>query len=171
MKKLVTTKFRNSLATVFPRMFEYNCCAKGTHEKFLQYALFSPYRSQTTGAVLFDQETVARIVGKEALLTNNHFVSGPYLGHLINELNGEVVINTSSCIYTHVGEDKDLIHSGKVATLYTDHLGRDFHPGLFATAGELNEYEKIVKGRLVMDANPDRLIKIAPGLCRQVNFS
>ena len=171
MKKLVTTKFRNSLATVFPRMFEYNCCAKGTHEKFLQYALFSPYRSQTTGAVLFDQETVARIVGKEALLTNNHFVSGPYLGHLISELNGEVVLDTSSCIYTPKTEDKDLIHSGKVATLYTDHLGRDFHPGLFATAGELNEYEKIVKGRLVTDMNPDRLIKIEQGMCRQVNFS
>ena len=100
MKKLVTTKFRNSLATVFPRMFEYNCCAKGTHEKFLQYALFSPYRSQTTGAVLFDQETVARIVGKETLVKNGHFVSGPYLGHLISELNGEVVLDTSSCIYT-----------------------------------------------------------------------
>ena len=171
MKKLVTTKFRNSLATVFPRMFEYNCCAKGTHEKFLQYALFSPYRSQTTGAVLFDQETVARIVGKETLVKNGNFVSGPYLGHLINELNGEVVLDNSSCIYTCSSEDKDLIHSGKVATLYTDHLGRDFHPGLFATAGELNEFEKIVKGRLVMDANPDRLIKIAPGLCRQVNFS
>lgn len=111
MKKLVTTKFRNSLATVFPRMFEYNCCAKGTHEKFLQYALFSPYRSQTTGAVLFDRETVARIMGKEALLTNNEFVSGPYLGHLINELNGEEVVDTSSCIYIGKTEDKDLIHS------------------------------------------------------------
>ena len=86
--------------------------------------MFSPYRSQTTGAVLFDQETVARIVGKETLVKNGHFVSGPYLGHLISELNGEVVLDTSSCIYTRSSEDKDLIHSGKVATLYTDHLGR-----------------------------------------------
>lgn len=171
MKKLVTPNFRNKLASIFPQMFEYNCCAKGTHEKFLQYALFSPYKSVSTGAVLFDQETVARIMGKETLVKNGHFVSGPYLGHLISELNGEVAINTSSCIYTQVGEDKHLIHSGKIAELYRDHLGRDFHPGLFATAGELNEFEKIVKGRLVMDANPDRLIKIAPGLCRQVNFS
>ena len=171
MKKLVTPNFRNKLASIFPQMFEYNCCAKGTHEKFLQYALFSPYKSVTTGAVLFDQETVARIVGKETLVKNGNFVSGPYLGHLISELNGEVVLDTSSCIYTCSSEDKDLIHSGKVATLYTDHLGRDFHPGLFATAGELNEYEKIVKGRLVTDMNPDRLIKIEQGMCRQVNFS
>ena len=171
MKKLVTPNFRNKLASIFPQMFEYNCCAKGTHEKFLQYALFSPYKSVTTGAVLFDQETVARIVGKETLVKNGNFVSGPYLGHLISELNGEVVLDTSSCIYTCKTEDKDLIHSGKVATLYTDHLGRDFHPGLFATAGELNEYEKIVKGRLVTDMNPDRLIKIEQGMCRQVNFS
>ena len=172
MKKLVTPNFRNKLASIFPQMFEYNCCAKGTHEKFLQYALFSPYKSVTTGAVLFDQETVARIVGKEASVKNGNFKSGPYLNHFINELNKvSTTITTTPCIYTCSSEDKDLIHSGKVATLYTDHLGRDFHPGLFATAGELNEYEKIVKGRLVTDMNPDRLIKIEQGMCRQVNFS
>ena len=117
MKKLVTPNFRNKLASIFPQMFEYNCCAKGTHEKFLQYALFSPYKSVTTGAVLFDQETVARIVGKEASVKNGNFKSGPYLNHFINELNKvSTTITTTPCIYTCSSEDKDLIHSGKVAS-------------------------------------------------------
>lgn len=173
MKKLVTPNFRNKLANIFPQMFEYNCCAKGTHEKFLQYALFSPYKSVSTGAVLFDQETVARIVGKEGSVKNGNFKSGPYLNHFINELNKVsigVPNTTTPCIYTCSSEAEDLIHSGKVAELYRDKMGRDYHPGLFATAGELNEYEKIVKGRLVTDMNPDRLIKIEQGMCRQVNF-
>ena len=63
MKKLVTPNFRNKLANIFPQMFEYNCCAKGTHEKFLQYALFSPYKSVTTGAVLFDLSGRRRVGG------------------------------------------------------------------------------------------------------------
>ena len=173
MKKLVTPKFRNNLEEIFPHMFKYSCCNQGTHERFLQYALFSPYKDQRTGAVLFDQETVARIMGKLETYKTGHFVSGAYLNHLVDMINikGEDYSNPLPCIYTPLSERDHLNTLGKIATLYTDQLGRTFHPGVFKTAEELNEYEVIKKGRMVMDANPKRLIKVAQGMCRQVTFS
>ena len=146
-KRLVTKEFREKLLTIFPSCFSYNCCEKGTHERFLQTALFSTFIDKVTGATLFNQEMVARIANKVEKLKDNHFVAGPILNHLLQ-----------------------LLPEG-TATLYTNAAGYSYSPGQFATAEELNEYEVIKKGRLVMDTNPNRKIKITEGFCRQVTFS
>lgn len=146
-KRLVTKEFREKLLTIFPSCFSYNCCEKGTHERFLQTALFSTFIDKVTGATMFNQEMVARIANKVEKLKDNHFVAGPILNHLL-----------------------ELLPEG-TATLYTNAAGYSYSPGQFATAEELNEYEVIKEGRLVMNSNPNRKIKIADGFCRQVTFS
>jgi len=146
-KRLVTKEFREKLLSIFPSCFSYNCCEKGTHERFLQTALFSTFIDKVTGATMFNQEMVARIANKVEKLKDNHFVAGPILNHLL-----------------------ELLPEG-VATLYVNAAGYSYSPGQFATAEELNEYEVIKEGRLVMNSNPNRKIKIADGFCRQVTFS
>lgn len=146
-KRLVTKEFREKLLTIFPSCFSYNCCEKGTHERFLQTALFSTFIDKVTGATMFNQEMVARIANKVEKLKDNHFVAGPILNHLL-----------------------ELLPEG-VATLYVNAAGYSYSPGQFATAEEVNEYEVIKEGRLVMNSNPNRKIKIADGFCRQVTFS
>jgi len=96
---------------------------------------------------MFNQEMVARIANKVEKLKDNHFVAGPVLNHLLQ-----------------------LLPEG-TATLYLNDAGYSYSPGQFATAEELNEYEVIKEGRLVMNSNPNRKIKISEGFCRQVTFS